>query len=89
MKLNYKAKKNKRINYGFMGFTTEDWWFDYSANKWVKDLVIDGRQFSSHQDCKSVRAFRRKLKKAPKDVKFVLCSRWMKNDVIGYGSSKY
>lgn len=92
MKLKYQANKTIRMNYGFMGFTTDNWWFDYATNKWIKheDLEIPTiKGFSSHQDCKSVRAFRRKLKKAPKGVKFILCSRWVGHDIIGYGSFKY
>jgi len=45
--------------------------------------------YSSHQSCKSVKAFRRKLKKAPKGVKFILVSKWEGYNVEGIGSEDY
>lgn len=76
-----------------MGFCSQDennyWWFDYGSNQWLNDMtLLTKKGFSSHQDCKSVKAFRRKLKKAPKGIKFILVSRWKGYDVIGYGNKK-
>lgn len=87
MKVKYKAKKRIRINYGFVGFTSIEngWWFDYDSNEWVHQPIISNKGYSSHQPCNTVRAFRRKLKSAPKGVKFILQSRWTGYDVIGYG----
>ena len=43
---------------------------------------------SSHQRCDSVRAFRRKLKKAPYGVTFILVNRCVGYDVHGVGTNK-
>jgi hypothetical protein len=84
MKLKYKAKRKSRINYNFMGFTTFEngWWFSHNTNKWEQKPEAE---YSSHQDCKTVKAFRRKLKSAPKGVEFILVSRWVGHDVTGLG----
>lgn len=76
-----------------MGFCSQDenndWWFDYESNQWLNDMTLLGKKgFSSHQWCRSVKAFRRKLKKAPKGVKFILVSKWKRHDIIGYGSKE-
>ncbi len=89
MKLRYKAKKRTRINYMFCGFTTFEngWWFNDNSNKWEINPKAGKKGFSSHQDCRTVKAFRRKLKKAPKGVQFSLVSNWVGHDVTGYGCS--
>ena len=88
MKLKYKTQKQSRINYMFMGFTPvkSNWWFDYNTNKWSETPTIGEKGYGSHQDCNTVKAFRRKLKYAPKGVEFRLVSRWVGYDVIGIGS---
>jgi hypothetical protein len=88
MKLKYNALNRTRINYRFMGFTTFEtgWWFNYNTNSWEQNPKAGEKGYSSHQDCRSVKAFRRKLKKAPKGVKFILVSRWVGYDVEGTGS---
>jgi len=85
MKLKYEAKKQSRINYRFMGFTTfeEGWVYNYDMNKWEKNP--SNCNYGINEPCRSVRAFRRKLKKAPKGVEFLLMSRWEGHDVIGFG----
>jgi hypothetical protein len=90
MKLQYEAKKRNRVNYKFMGFTTfENIWFNLDTNKWEQRRKNSGCAYSSHQDCKTVRAFRRKLKSAPKGVTFILCSRWLGYNVFGVGKKKH
>lgn len=92
MKLTYIRKKGERVKYQFMGFTTfdEGWWFNKDLNKWQKrEHIAESASFSSHQECRTVKAFRRKLKKAPKGVVFHLASRWVGFDVIGVGSFNY
>jgi len=71
-----------------MGFTALEtgWWFNYNTNSWEQNPKPGDKGYSSHQDCRSVKAFRRKLKKAPKGVKFILISRWVGYDVEGTGS---
>jgi len=82
MKLKYEAIKQNRVNHNFMGFTTYEngWWFN--KDKWEQNAKAG---CSSYQDCRTVKAFRRKLKSAPKGVEFVLVSRWVGRDVIGFG----
>lgn len=94
MKLKYKAKKHTRFNYGFMGLTTftGNWWFHEDTKQW-EDHSAPGYKsrsmgYSSHQDCNSMKAFRRKLKKCPKGIGFILVSRWTHNNIIGYGSNE-
>ena len=86
MKLIYQAPRRMRIKHSFIGMTTFDsyWMYDEEDKKWVGELKHKG---CSHQHCNSVRAFRRKLKKAPKGVKFILVSRWMGYDVYGTGTN--
>jgi hypothetical protein len=88
MKLKYNAQNRTRINYRFMGFTTFEngWWFNHNTNSWQQNPKAGEKGYSSHQNCRSVKAFRRKLKKAPKGVKFILVSRWVGYDVEGIGS---
>lgn len=71
-----------------MGFTTFEtgWWFNFNTNKWEQNPKVGEKGNCSHQSCKTVKAFRRKLKKAPKGVKFILVSRWVGYDVEGTGS---
>lgn len=90
MKIKYDAQKGTRINYRFIGFTTfeEGWSFSYDTNRWERNTHLGNlkKGCCSHQDCRSVKAFRRKLKKAPKGVKFTLVSRWVGHSVEGIGS---
>lgn len=90
MKVKYNARKLGRINYKFMGFTTfeQGWWYDKDLNSWTDNPDFQKGNISSHQSCKSMKAFRRKLKRAPNGVEFVLVSRWIGHDIIGKGSSK-
>jgi len=91
MKLKYKAQNKTRINSHFIGFTTSEigWWFDYNTNRWEQSPEAGEKGYSNHQSCRSVKAFRRKLKKAPKGVKFILNSKWVGYDVEGTGSFVY
>ena len=56
------------------------WWFN--RDKWEQNAKA---RCSSYQDCRTVKAFRRKLKSAPRGVECVLVSRWAGCDVIGVG----
>lgn len=90
MKLKFEAGKGSRINYRFMGFTTfeDNWWFSHNSNMWEQCPTAGENGFSSHQSCRSLKAFRRKLKKAPKGVEFVLVSRYVGHNVSGFGCKK-
>jgi hypothetical protein len=87
MKLKYEAKKRTRINYRFTGYTTFEngWWYNHDLNKWELNLQHGTHNYGSHAGCRSVKAFRRKLKSAPKGVEFILVSRWFGNNVVGHG----
>ena len=87
MKLKYEARKGTRINYRFMGFTTFEngWWFNNNTNKWEQNPKAGEKGYSSYRDCRTVKAFRRKLKSAPKGVEFILVSRWVGYNVTGIG----
>lgn len=87
--MKYEAKKPNRIKYMFMGFTTfeRDWWYNEKLKQWENGTSKSDNRYSSHQDCRSVRAFRRKLKKCPKGIEFVLCSRWKGHDVTAVSKS--
>ena len=91
MKMKYEAEKGSRMNYGFIGFTTIEtsWWFNYTIGKWEHNPVkkLGCGNYSSHQICRTVKAFRRKLKAAPKGVRFILVNRWIGCDVVGYGNN--
>ena len=92
--MKYQAKKKNRIKYRFIGITTIDkdpWWFNEKLNQWEnqkntnKNIDCD---YNSHQDCKSVKAFKRKLKKCPKGVEFILVNKWVGYDVYGKNTTK-
>ena len=86
MKLRDEALKRGRIKNRFGGMTNNDhYWWEYNSKSWKKDAITP---YSSHCLCKSVRAFRRRLKEAPKGVKFTLVNIYVGFDVYGYGSKK-
>lgn len=92
MKLRYEAPRGRRINYRFRGFTSLErgWWYDEVNKVWTNNYNFNDKRgkFSSHQSCKSIPAFRRKLKRAPKGVEFILRSYGIGYDVFGKGTSK-
>lgn len=90
VKLKYEARKRTRINYRFIGFTTFEngWWFNHNTNKWEQNPSAGEKGYGSHQDCRTVKAFRRKLKYAPKGVEFILVSRWVGYNVTGFGCAQ-
>jgi len=81
MKLKYEAQKNSRIKNQFTGFESEfcNLWFCEETKTW------DLKGNSSHRYCRSIRAFRRMLKYAPKGVCFVLWNRFEGYKVWGVG----
>lgn len=89
MKLKYQAKKDTRIKYRFMGVQIDRepdgvmyWWVE-EEKRWSTAPPWNTGGISDTAPCRSVRAFRRRLREwnkyIPNDVKFVLNSRW-----IGY-----
>lgn len=91
MKLKYKIRRRLRINSRFVWMKSLDfdWWYNEDLNKW--EFKPDKRKgyHRQHQDCQTMKAFRRKLKKAPKGVKFILATRWVGYDIEGTGTCDY
>lgn len=86
-KLKYESVKRSRIKSRFFGLTTNtDYWFDHGLQRWVLPSEKSGNDLSNYQHCNSVRAFRRRLKNAPKGVEFILCNRYKSQNVKGIGS---
>lgn len=89
MKLRYDASKGRRIkSHGFIWITTFDRWW-YSDGQWVHtdDLDITKGGSNCAYGCRSVKAFRRMLKSAPRGVEFILVNSWLGYDVYGVGSN--
>lgn len=85
MKLKYEAPKRRRIkSRGFIGMTCVSnlWWWSKEKREWTEE----GGVRSSHLKCRSVRAFRRRLKNAPANMTFTLVSKWKGFHVTGQGS---
>ncbi len=60
--------------------------YDEVSHEWKIEEGISC--YLSSVTCNSIRAFRRRLKKAPKGIPFLLVSRYRKCDVLGIGSKK-
>ena len=87
MKLKYESAKPMRINYGFLGMTNYDgWWWNVNQRKW--QFGVGCGNTSSHQPCKSVRAFRRRLRHSVPGIEFTLCSNWVGYCVFGKTKQK-
>ena len=87
MKLKYELQKGFRIKTRMRGFADDDM-FEYMWNLTTQQwsLEIDRNYgYSGWRPCKSVKAFRRMLKTAPKGVKFKLIGHYH-GCVYGYGS---
>lgn len=90
MKLKYEAKKGTRINHTFMGIDMVEalglWWFP-NEYKWREPAKNEEHSFQSFCDCRSKKAFTRRLqewsKHLPSGTEFRLCSRWVGYDIIG------
>lgn len=66
----------------------EDWWFDKINKKWIHGDDLNGvKEYSSSETCRTVKEFRRRLKKAskymPSGVKFTLWSKIKGCNVYG------
>jgi hypothetical protein len=71
MKLKYEANKLSRIKNRYLFYVPYEW----------QDAIG-----IPEVTCKSIRAFRRRLKQIPKGVEIILFGRYMGHNVIGYGS---
>lgn len=64
MKLKFQAPKGKRIMRYGSGVHVSGYWWDKSKRQWVAHVPKDG-DFCNKVECRTVRAFRRMLKKHP------------------------
>lgn len=69
MKLKYDAEKGSRCKgthfIGVESWSKEYAWYSRRRKKWVNDPLFGKEELCSVAPCKSVRAFRRMLKKNP------------------------
>lgn len=65
-KLKYPAPKGMRLNHGFMWVNgaPNGYWWDKETKAWKHDNEIEGA-YSNCAPCKTVKAFKRMLKKYP------------------------
>jgi len=67
--MKYIKQKQARIKRYFTGISSTDreLWYDTTLKKWVHsdDIVWGEHAYSSAQRCRTIRAFRRALKKNP------------------------
>lgn len=62
--MKFNLKKPNRYMKGFLCVQTKDYWFQ--DGKWVKfDLLDKEKEYTNNQKCKTVKAFRRILRKNP------------------------
>ena len=82
-KIKFQKPKGQRIKNRFMGITSfqVEYWYNYESKKWEHYEKSTKGGKSSHQPCKSYKAFVRKLKKAPKGIEFILVSRFVGYDI--------
>lgn len=87
MKIKYEAPNGKRFHSYFRGFTTFEWgwWYNEDLHIWELDSTPQTGCWSTHQRCRTLKAFIRKLKKAPHRVKFVLQNKYVGYNVYGEG----
>lgn len=87
MKLRYEQNKGNRLNSQMDGFEAIncEWAWNYDLRKWTQEIESGKYRYSSHAPCKSVKAFRRMLKKAPKGIKFKLWNKYVGCCVYGFG----
>jgi hypothetical protein len=88
MKVRYLAPKPMRLDNQFLWVTCYvglGWRFCKDTRRWLNGYETPVSDYTFFVSCRSVRAFRRHLKKAPAGIEFVLCSRFVGKDVIGFG----
>lgn len=87
MKLRYEQNKGNRLNSQMDGFEAVncEWVWNYDLRKWTQEIESGKYGYSSHAPCKSVKAFRRMLKKAPKGIEFKLWNKYVGCCVYGFG----
>ena len=88
MKLKFEKNKGQRINhkFRFMSSYVLGWWYNTELKQWEYKPEHGVYTMSSSKFCKSIKSFRRNLKKAPFGVKFYLASNYIGGyDVDGFG----
>lgn len=88
MKLKFDQKKGNRLKRYFFGIQNFDgYWYNKKTNRWEYNISDFEEGITNTQTCKTVKEFKRKLKYAPKGVKFVLISTYVGHDVYGVGQN--
>lgn len=93
MKLRYarRSRKGRIKSYGFIFMqpswdTEENIWFGTESKKWIKVEMGLNESVSSAQNCRSIRAFRRHLRKMAGGemlgITFILSSRYIGNYTV-------
>lgn len=90
--MQFVKQKGQRIHYGFYGVSVENsdkcWW---CCNQWmsIEDAIATKRGYSNFAKVKTLRAFRRHLRKyGSKGVMYILASRFTGYGVAAYGRRK-
>lgn len=81
--MRFQKPRGQRINRYFCGVTNFEclWWVPH-INTWVTSSEIKGRSAQTHAPCRTVKAFRRHLRKHPEiRGKAILVSRYKGYDV--------
>lgn len=85
-----QLQPGKKVNKGFLGMIPlinyqkeENHWWSSKDKRWVKTETKD-----TFLVCRSIKAFRRRLKRAPKGVNFLLLHEDPKYSVLGIGTGK-
>ena len=87
MKLKFDAPKMNKLKSQMTGFEAVncDWMWNYDLKEWTQELQSVKYSYSSHRPCRSVKAFLRMLKSAPKGIEFRLWNKYIGCDVYGIG----
>lgn len=69
--MKFEMDKPYRLHRYFLGVRVNNHWWFHDSKRWVPDNLVEiihnttGEGFSSHAPCKTLRAFRRMLRKHP------------------------
>ncbi len=89
MKVRYTAPKGRRCkkNIFFEVTTFDGYWFVKEEKKWINKNTANGERSTHFWGVRSVKAFVHYLRKwskyLPKNVEFILCTRYQKHLVYG------
>lgn len=81
--MRFDKPKGQRLHKHFWGITTTTvMWWSVDDNKWIDDIPDNHGTLSTNKPCKTLRAFRRHLRKHPEiRGKAILVSKFVGYDV--------